>query len=438
MQMSDIKLNETQAEKAKELDEKIRELGRPVEPSQTEHDERLGVVEAEINKLNGHLQTLNGELAERNKERESYYKENAPGFAEQEANDKNVNSIKNRIASCIEEQKTVKANIIKLVQDYKRKQHELGIKSRDDAESRIEELNHQMETETLSNQELKKKLAEVDRIQSNFKKLEVLEEMREELDSARARDAELIAEIGALRLDRNTALERSKSVKEAGHSVSRRLDEMKQAEKAVYERIREQKKLIGDKIQQRKEIEHEFWEARRAYRAKVQQSTELLHEKRKIYAEAERIMLQMEEGRRKVGEIKERKNPNEVQITAANALISYLEKCLSEMGAKPEEKLDGGKKGSKDVIDFLKGLHKPSKKQKEKKSAKPQPLSHSLQTMSQFMAVDIVPPTTADQIPACLASLREKVQAWSDSFSRAIVDFTVGADGKVSVAISLK
>jgi chromosome segregation ATPase len=434
--ISDIKLNEAQAAQVKEIEEKLREIGKPVEPSRTENAERTAVIETEINSLTAQIQAFEAQLQQKIEERNAYTKENQAGLSERDASRRGVNDISNRIDSLIEEQKTIKLKIRESQEKLRRSQQELGFKSRDEAQTKIDEINYSIETSTLNNRELSKRLADIDRLQAGFKKLDVLENLRAELDQARGRDTELSGLLSEARLERETLREKSRGANEASQIVRQHIDEMWQVQRRIRDQIKELKDRIFAQRGELRQIEDAHYAALNAYRLQLQQSSELNYERTKIYAEAERIMAQMEEGQRKVGEIRERKNPNEKEIAAASSLISYLEECQQKLGAKPEEKPEIGKKGQRDAAALLAGLHK-TKKQKEKKGAKAAGLSHSLETMAQFAKVDVAAPMNVDQIPVCVEILKKKVKDWSDSFSRAVVNFLVDGEGQVNVSISL-
>jgi hypothetical protein len=198
--------------------------------------------------------------------------------------------------------------------------------------------------------------------------------------------------------------------------------------------IYEQVKTKRDAIDQ---IRRDFTKENDEYYQKRRQLEELEYEKRKVFSEAERLMVQAQQGQAKI-DVKERKNPHEKEIHAANSLIAYLEQIV-EAAAEDAQPAETGGKASAADLALLASLRKPSKKYKQraKKAAKPTALAHSLGTLAQFDVVNLTPPATSDQVAAALDQLKQKSKEWTESFVRAVVTISARVDGTVQVSISL-
>jgi chromosome segregation ATPase len=315
-----------------------------------------------------------------------------------------------------------------------------GVKSADEALARIDEIDSRIETQTLTNADLKSLLAEKDRLRSIFKSLAGMTAIETDVATLRAQEEEKRNELDAVR-------ERVQKAKEARNAIQGAENEHQAAYqkfRAELDEIRGQISKVKDEIRQKVNARKEAQEKWKAdideYRAKHQQTADLAYEKNVIYSEADRQKVQIDEGRRRIGEVKDAVNPNEPKINAAVALLAYLEDLSERATQKPETPAAQPKGGSEADRALLAALRKPSKKQivrKPSTPAKAGTLSHDVAAHSQFAVVEVDAPLTLEQIPGTIEVLTAKIKEWRDAFRAARLALNVLPDGKVTVAITV-
>lgn len=206
----------------------------------------------------------------------------------------------------------------------------------------------------------------------------------------------------------------------------------------IKELYQEQKKLNEEE----NKTKSEYRKAVDEYRKKLQEITELEYQKKVIYREAERIQLQIEESQKKIGEIQERVNPHQKEIDTAKSLIVYLEELKLDHKEEAKPVVKESKGNNKEAAALINSVRKPQKgkqqKGKQQKGKKNSScLTHTLDAMGQFAAVDIQAPKQVTEIAGIIEKLQEKVKAWESEFIKANVNFTVSEDGKVKVTVTL-
>jgi chromosome segregation ATPase len=424
----------------KDLDEKMKAFGTPKEPSHEEHDKHLQEIEDEIQRLCSQRDAFKDRLHQRQSDldafRQSREESDAHGV---NAEFQEAQRERDRLEKELRDLQALRGQKVEQLKDNKAR---LGVKNQDEALSRLAELDSQIETQTLTNTQLKKLLSEKDRIQSIFKSLEGFTKLQADVDTLRGQERDKRTELDAAR-DRFSKAREARNAAQGPKdqpSVSQRLS-------AELREIREQLDgvhgALKQKTQEKKTAREAFNNAWQEYRATLEEINKLGHEKRVIFSEAERVMMQIEEGRKRIGDIREFINPHETEINAGIALIAYLERFIEKQSEKSEARAPQPKVAGRDDLALLAALRKPTKKDREaakktqQQPQKPTTLSHDVTTLSQFDKVGLAAPLNIEQIPPLIEQLTAKVKAWREAFRCAKVGFNVQSDGKVTVAISV-
>ncbi|KAH0787935.1 hypothetical protein GPJ56_008143 [Histomonas meleagridis] len=190
-----IKLNEVQSEKIKELNEKLHELGEAVAPSEKDHTLKLEKLEKRINQIKGNIDTYRHMIDEEYAKRDSYVSKHS-GIA--------PNAL-NQIQSSLNELYEKKSQIEKDIQENNDKHSKLqvqlrdirsksGIKNQEEALAKIDQIDHRIEVETLTSPQLRKLISERDRIFTVMKELVSADKLIKEDDDCRKRVNQLYEE----------------------------------------------------------------------------------------------------------------------------------------------------------------------------------------------------------------------------------------------------
>jgi chromosome segregation ATPase len=333
----------------------------------------------------------------------------------------------------------IKAERSQYIQKFGALQQKNGPRTPEEARRRKEDIMDRIETEKVSPKELKKLLAEVDQLTLIENSLQGVDKVKEALESVRKDESEIVAELKIKRQRLNELFGQRDDLRAATTELQGDLNGFDEAIAVIRGEMSELFQQIKGKVQARDQVRRDFARETDEYYDKRRAVEALEYEKKKVLSEAERLMVQAQEGQAKT-EIKERKNPHEKEIQTANSLVAYLEQVQTQTGGEAEKDDEAaGKQGSKADIALIASLRKPSKKdkQKAKRATKPAALAHSLGTLAQFDAVNVTPPPTSEQVGAAIAELKQKAKEWTESFVRAAVRISPLPDGSVQVSISL-
>ena len=440
--IEEIKLNDIQAEKIKELNDKLHEIGEAVAPSEREHNAKLDSIEKRFNQAKGNIETYRHMIDEEHGKRDAYIKKNsgiAPNtITEIQTSLNELNQKKSQIEAEIKEANDKHTKLQSQLRDIRSKS---GMKSRDEARAKIAQIDNRIEVETLTNAQLKKLMSERDRILAAEKDLGGVDKLIQDDDDSRKRVNQLFDEKKKIQSQINDLLHKRTETRTQLDSLREETKKFNDQAQVYYDKIKELRSELN-KISAERDAEYNSYRnALNAYRKKLNQITDLHYERDVIYREAERTMLQILEGQRKIGEIQERVNPHQKEIAAAKSLITYLE-GLQDAGKeqqrqqKTAQHTKGSNKQAEALIASLKKGAKGKQQRQQKKNAKAG-IVHSMDAMAQFAIVDVAAPSNMSQVAAALEELRAKAKEWESEFVKAIVNFNISEDGKVTVEVKL-
>lgn len=433
-----IKLNEAQAEKIKEYDEKLRQLNPCTAPSEQDYNKKMADLEKKVNQVKGSIDTYHAMIAEEDRKRDQYLKANT-GV--------DLNSLKGLsqdVKDLFERRKQIEADLEatkdklkKLQSNVAEVQNKAGLKNSDDAQRKIDEIDNKIEVGTLSGAQLKKLMSERERLLKSSEELEKLGGSIKEMEELKKKRNQLLDEKKKINEDIDQMIQKRNTARTQFDSLKGETKKFKDQKDTFYGKIREliqqQKALREEENKTRKE----YYDNVEQYRKKLQEITELEFQKKVIYREAERIMLQIEEGQKKIGEIQERVNPHQKQIDTAKSLIVYLEEIQIKDKEETKVVVKTSKGNNKETMALINSLRKPQKGKQQRAKKNVVSLTHSLDAMAQFATVDVQAPKKASEIPEIVEMLKQKVSAWESEFVKATVNFAISEDGKVKVTVSL-
>lgn len=440
----EIKLNEDQDARIKELDKRLSELNKDKEgPNREEFESENKQFETTINALTGRIETLKEQINAEQTKRDLFVKSHQADYklvgtlgAQIKALSEEIKEIEAKRTAITDKRKKIQSQLTEFTQQYK-------ITKEEDVFAKIDQINFEIETQTLSNNELKKKLGEVDRLKTTLTKVKDIEGLKEQLSEARKEESAVFDQLKAKRDERTGIFTQITTQRGNLTPIQEEIQQYKPRFDSLYAQLKEVNQELYEKRKAKRAAADVFYKKLDAHRAKLQEITDLSYERKVIYAEAERIMTAVLEGQKKVGDIVEPKNPHEKEIICANSLIGYLEDVISEQTKEEKAAAIASTKNDKSAAALVAGVHKSKVSKKEKaaqrqaKKTKPTGLVHSMETMSQFASLEIPPPTSSEQIPALLEVLKTKVKGWSNEFVKASLAFNIQENGKVVVSITI-
>jgi Fic family protein len=178
---AEIKLNEGQAARIRELDEQIKAIGKPEEPSRADHERHMQDIENEITSLQSAKEQYQRQLDANEQEREAYFQGRDSVGDGTRLSYHTLNDLRRANDELTEEIRTLsqqRGQKMALLREMKLK---AGVKDQNEALMKIDDIDSRIEAETLTVQQLKKALAEKDRLQSIFKCLPDMTALEQEV-----------------------------------------------------------------------------------------------------------------------------------------------------------------------------------------------------------------------------------------------------------------
>ncbi|OHT02856.1 hypothetical protein TRFO_06890 [Tritrichomonas foetus] len=436
--IKDIKLNPIQAEQIKELDEKLRAIGKPVPPNQEEYKTKIKVFEDKISEIFDRIKTYHESINEQQNLRKKFFEDNNSG---DNVDNAQFNELLNKKKALMTQRKATDDLRTATHQKIQSLKDKTGFSNYDAALVRIDEIDDRIGSATLNNNELKKLLGERDRIAKEAPALQQIEPLQKQLQESREKLNGIYEEINKInkeiddfREKRNNAFETRKSLKNESQKFYDQIEIFRG-------KIAELKKEVEAKKEEKQTFQNAFNKQFDEYRKKLQEKSDLEYQRNVIYCEAERIMNQVRQGLAKIGEIREKVNPHQKEIQDASSLVQYLEHLQDSAEQKEaESKVVHGKAEDQKILDLIascKATKKAKRQQKEQPKPKAQTITHSLQTVAQFGDLNLTAPTKIEEIPELVKKLREMIKGWEATFIKANVAFNVKEDGSVAVSIRL-
>lgn len=443
----DIKLNDEQAAIVKEFDEKIRAIGKIEIPEIDVLNVKLEEFEKEINTLNGKSQALYAKLDSIQARQDSYTKTNNPHKGESDSAFQRITEINKELEPIEAQLKAVKDRRAELQTRKTNLKEKFNARNVGDVDYQIETIEYEIETQTLSNAQLKAKLAKIDALKKSRSQYAGISELDKNISLSAEQEDKLWKQRKALMDERSKLYDKRKQFYEENKEVRAAIDKFRKERDEVYQQIKVIKAQIRDQIKERNDFRSKFYDQREKMFDKRRERAELENKRRQVFQEAERRMNVLEKGAKQAGEIKERRNPHEAEISAGRSLITFLQSIIDkeEEAKEAAQSKEAGKLVSSAANDLVASLRKKSKKDKkmEKKERKIEnhPVNTKLvlpiMTIQQFATVGVTAPSTTEQIADTLVELKKRVNAWAAEFVKLVLDFNIQPDGTIKSSIRL-
>jgi hypothetical protein len=308
--------------------------------------------------------------------------------------------------------------------------------SLDDALNRIDTIDDIIERETLSNQQLKKLLAEKDRLQSSLRVFRELEP-DSEVQAAKEEENRLRDELRILseRIHELGGWERCGAEYVGREQLQRLRDE----KKAILNSVNEVRSQIDRQFDEKRKIIAEFKQKQIEFRQNRDEMAIYQNEKSEILATADHTTILTRERQHNIDEMSSARNLNEPKIKVAASLIEYLSQFLKQ--ENDQRDLIIAQKVPQDAIALIAQLRKPVKERKEQarksSGAKATILTHDVETLKQFAKVEVHVPITMAEIIPTLEVLRDKMRGWTETFTDTKVSLEVEPHDHAGMTIAI-
>lgn len=437
-----ITLSTQQQLKISQIESKIRELNERKAPSKEEFTEKEKVISDKIYSLSQERSQNQYKIEEIETRKRQIAEKDSPQTQLINSKKSKLVQINAEIKKNIELVQQKKKKIEELINNKKQSIAKLPVRTYEDAINKIEEIDEKIETESLSNTDLKFNLSLKARIEEVLPLLEKFKDLDQQIQQTKAEQANIQKVIEQLTKEKKELqkefdeLNIPSSSKEELDKLKEEGNKLRELEKSLQIQIQEQREELSNVKKQSDALFSEHGKINK-------EINELNYEKIGIYKNAEKLMFQIANQNKQISEIKGKVNPNSIKINTCKALIPYLEQFLqhenktkSEEPPKPIVKNLSGEKG-KEAAALIESIRKnPKSGRKNKKTSIV--ISHSLNTVNQFSTLDLLPPRTIPDVPEMLETLKKKIDDLEKSFVSVDTLITYLPDGHVELKIALK
>jgi chromosome segregation ATPase len=392
-----IAFTPAQFTRIQQINEQIKTLTQRLETNEMDAETNFMILDQEINELREQLNQARQEVQAKQIELDNHWESGTETFQD-------ISEVRSEIEEMTRRREAVEKRLEEINQrkvDYEDKLEEsrkrFGIKSIEQGECRIDQIDTQIQRETMTNSEMRRLLKEQERIRAGMKFLSGIitreGDQRSMMEEERNFRKEL-RELSAVLRDRR---EEREVIRVECQEISGITKTLRGQLKDLQKRVTELERRLDDKYEQRRCLRSGTRITKRVAWTIQQEIDNLESEKMKISSEAEIATLKvMNEYRRQ---------------KAARTLIEYLSQLETKYG-KQEQSKDA------DAMRLIAILRQKSKKgrhlAKVEEIVHPGQLNHALDKLKMFEVVEIVPPKTVQEIPEATELLQQKLREWTE------------------------
>uniref|UniRef100_A0A061R6X1 Uncharacterized protein n=2 Tax=Tetraselmis sp. GSL018 TaxID=582737 RepID=A0A061R6X1_9CHLO len=408
--------------------EKLKPLPKP---DDSEYEKKFELLNSKINSMNARIAEIKEIMDDFHEKRKT------GGSGSVELRNK-LNDEKNRFQSLLAKKSEVKQQLdrINKHRDELRNHSKLSkdktqYLKREEIDDKINKLKHQMEHTSLSLNEEKKILSQLQDLERAKTTLSQYSEQMDKIANSNELREKVVEQLRTFDQELQNCKDQQKELNDAISALREResanmpnVPELMAERKECYEIIKEAKAAKSKLYHQRKEAMDEYYTRQREIRQQQQLDRQARAvQRKKEYEERER--------ERRAREEAEKGEPFEEEITLCDQMISYLGKLLpkgleaaaeqpeassASNGFGPDSGLKPLKKKGDDALESMftglsSGKGKGSKKAKAKASGRkedagPQRIQHSIDTIAAFSKLKVELPLTTGSIQHAVESLK--------------------------------
>jgi len=408
---------------------KVEKEAKPklVQPDKAKYNKEIADKNAEIEHLQRDMQTVQKKLQEKNQDKDDFMKKKKLLANKMQVFGEEIKRLN-------DERKELKTQVIGKVNNskmlnksLKNAQQSITFKSEEALDARIKEIEFEMFTGTLTLQEEKRKVQEIQQLKKQKPKINAT---REKVEALESKQEELKADKGIEELEEQikTVDLKVADVWKAKEAIKKEYlmlvdNNKKQNETSeLYEEKTNLKNQISALIQSRNELRKQLQEEEVAYRKAKQEEVRLAQERRH----------QANQERKEADE--KEKMEEDLMIQPHLAEVALLEQTITFCKSLlPKEKNDEELKKEtafnnpegyavlKNKNDREEEFYMVSSKKKgltkKNKAAPSQTIKHDAWTFQQFDALEIKAPNTTKEIPDTLVQLQEKLDEYKEKIT---------------------
>jgi hypothetical protein len=382
MPIEKIILTEEEKIEISSINKKIEDLKRSEKPKIEDHRQNLTKIDnnisTKINSKRNFQQNIMDEILSEH-----------PDLSEIIENFESVEDLKRRIS----ELKRNRIDLCKqrqIINDRQNNfQHRFGFRSLFEVENRISELSDEIEVSTLSNKELKRKLAEIDRLKENLKNFQRFDNDDNDLEDINEEIEKISEDINHL--------------SEIIHIFESKTDNIESLNEEI-------DSLFDAKVEQR----NQFHNSIKLFRNIPNEIRALEYERDCIYFLSERRMNEQRANDRKNRLEKIKLHPNQNKIDIARALMEYLNQFKIQNDDDNENSFNQNKNSQSNLNEendedefsmMIRNVRNNRNAKRISKTKKSSKFSFSLETVQQFVTLGLNPPSSVDSIPQSITQL---------------------------------
>ena len=309
----------------------------------------------------------------------------------------------------------------KLIKDKKDTRSQIKFNSVEEIDKEIAKLKRIQETTTMSLNEEKRIIKEMDQLSASKSLVAGLKSKDGALDNVKEEQKSIKAQMSAKDKEIDAVSAQIDEIMTKIREITDKDTSKRDALQGLFKKRDEFKKKIGEKLKERDALKDDFREKNNTwynYMRAVKAQKKIQYEKEKAERDAERAAYEA-----KLAEEEAKKIPYEAEQALCDYLADYLERTyLAKPGESSETKTSDvvavkedpfagmkaiGKKDEEEIF-FGKGKGKKKRVRASKKQDAAAAFTLSVDTFEQFGLLQLNPPTSVDQVESSVKALREK------------------------------
>lgn len=389
-------------------------------PNKAEHEKNLKALTNEIDALKAQRQKVQTSID---------LKMNDPNDKNNETRQQ-FNQLRTQKNKMLDEKKALRAKLDatkaeadKLVQDKKSAKGNIRFHSVEDIDKEIHKLQKIQETTTMSLQEEKKLIKELDQLEASKKTIADLKSKDVGIDNVKEQRKVIQQQLNMKDKEIDAVQKEMDDLKVQLDEAKKKDDKKRESIKSLFEERDQLKQQIGEKLKVKDSMRDEFREMNNKwyqYNRAVKAQRQLQYEEEKKKREEEEAAY-----RAKLEEEEMKKIPYEAEQALCDFLANYLERTYlgkDDSAGKTNGKKDDAvvpvkddpfaglkPKAKNDDEVFFEGGKAPKKKRdRSKKQETAAPFTLSVDIFEQFSLIQMNPPTSVDQVSDSVKALQEK------------------------------
>lgn len=409
-------------EKKKEEEEKERV--QP--PNKEEFQKNIQEKNNEIEKLQRELQSCQKKITEKNTDKDGFHEKRAMLAAKMSTYGDQIKKLNEQRAELRKQLNDKSNDQKKVAHALKNTEQQIVFRTESELDERIQQIEFEMYTGTLTLAEEKKKVQEIQqlkkqkpKINAQAEKLDSLRMKKEELTDSKSFET-LKDQIAAINTKSDGVWAAKEEVKQEYLAL---IGEHKKATetKELDDQRQALRKTISTLVNERNELRKKLTEEETAYRKFKQEEQRLVNEKRKAEADARREETHKEEMARK--EEKLLVQPYLAEVALLEQTITFCKGLMpkeeneQQQQVKTEYNNPTGyevlvKKGDRDEEFYMPSSKKKGPK-KQNRAAPSTVIKHDAHTFRLFDAIKIKAPSAVNQVPDTLNQLYVELEKYN-------------------------